>query len=92
MTKSPKFLNLVAVYSECTLNKYKAQLVAKGYHQHYGVDFEETFSPVVKPITIKTIITVALASSWQIHQLDDNNTFLNGYLQEEVFMQQPLGV
>ncbi|RVW50500.1 Retrovirus-related Pol polyprotein from transposon TNT 1-94 [Vitis vinifera] len=74
-----------------TIQKYKTRLVAKGFHQQAGFDFTETFSPVVKPSTIRVVFTIALSRNWAIKQLDVNNAFLNGDLQEEVFMQQPQG-
>nr|KYP47850.1 Retrovirus-related Pol polyprotein from transposon TNT 1-94 [Cajanus cajan] len=66
------------------VHKYKARLVAKGFHQQF-----ETFSPVVKPVTIRLILTLALTHHWSIQQLDVNNAFLNGNLEEEVYMSQP---
>ena len=65
-----------------TINKYKAFLVAKGFHQIVGFDFNETFSPVVKPTTIRIVLTIALNLQWKVWQLDVNNAFLNGDLHE----------
>ncbi|PNY18109.1 retrovirus-related Pol polyprotein from transposon TNT 1-94 [Trifolium pratense] len=74
-----------------TINKFKARLVAKGFLQTAGFDFTETFSPVIKPITIRIILTLAVTFKWQVQQIDVNNAFLNGVLQEEVYMAQPSG-
>lgn len=71
--------------------KHKARLVAKGVQQVPGVDFGETFSPVIKATTVGIILTLAVTFGWQVRQLDVNNAFLNGYLQETVFMKQPEG-
>ena len=74
-----------------TLNKYKARLVDKGFHQQQGFDFTETFSPVIKPVIVRIVLTIAIAKRWHITQLDVNNAFLNGTLEEEVYMLQPPG-
>jgi hypothetical protein len=67
-----------------TLDKYKARLVAKGYKQCYGIDYEDTFSPVVKGATIRIVLSIAVAQGWSLHQLDVQNAFLHGILEEEV--------
>nr|KYP32233.1 Retrovirus-related Pol polyprotein from transposon TNT 1-94 [Cajanus cajan] len=74
-----------------TVQKYKACLVAKGFNQQFGFDYHETFSPVIKPVTVRLILTLALTHHWPIQQLDVNNAFLNGTLEEEVYMTQPPG-
>ena len=74
-----------------SVEKYKTRLVVKGFHQQVGFDFNETFSPVVKPTTIRIVFTIALSRGWSVRQLDINNAFLNVILQEEVFMSQPQG-
>lgn len=63
--------------------------MAKGFHQHVGIDFMETFSPVAKHITIRIVLSLPIRFGWQICQLDVNNAFLNGELKEEVYMHQP---
>ncbi|GJR70117.1 ribonuclease H-like domain-containing protein [Tanacetum coccineum] len=78
-------------HADGTLSRYKARLVANGSSQQLGVDFDETFSPVVKPATVRTVLSLAVSRKWPIHQLDVKNAFLNGDLSETVYMHQPPG-
>nr|GFC29785.1 ribonuclease H-like domain-containing protein [Tanacetum cinerariifolium] len=74
-----------------SLNRYKARLVGNGSSQLAGIDVGETFSPVVKPATIRTVPSLAISRHWPVNQLDIKNAFLNGYLSKTVYMHQPLG-
>ncbi|CAL1409091.1 unnamed protein product [Linum trigynum] len=78
-------------HTDGTIHLYKTRLVAKGFHQRPGVDFRDTFSPVIKPVTVRTVFTIALSQGWPIKQFDVNNAFLQGPLTEEVYMAQPPG-
>lgn len=73
------------------IHKHKARLVAKGYSQQLGVDFNETFAPVARMETITTILALAVQLEKQVFQLDVKSSFLNGELEEEVYVEQPLG-
>ena len=73
-----------------SVNKHKARLVVKGYAQMFGVDFSETFTPVARLDTIR-MLALSAQQGWVIHQMDVKSTFLNRYLEEEIFVEQPEG-
>ncbi|GKV37533.1 hypothetical protein SLEP1_g45555 [Rubroshorea leprosula] len=74
-----------------SIERFKARLVAKGFSQVPGLDFDETFSPVLKPTTLRLVIALATTQSWPLRQLDVKNAFLHGMLKETMYMTQPLG-
>ena len=71
--------------------KYKARLVARGFLQKEGIDFTDVFTPVARIETIRLIVAIASYRGWPLHQMDVKSAFLNGWLDEEVYVSQPPG-
>jgi hypothetical protein len=73
-----------------SLYRYKARWVLWWFTQCLGVDYDETFSPVIKPATVRTVLTLDTSRGWPMHQLDVKNSFLHGTLSETVYCSQPV--
>ena len=74
-----------------SVEKYKARFAARGFTQKEGIDYDETFAHVAKYTTIRTIISLAAVFGWKLHKMDVKTTFLNGKIEEEVYIEQPEG-
>lgn len=77
--------------SDGTVERYKTRFVILGNNQREGIDYAETFAPVAKMDSVRTLLAVAAAKRWELHQIDFHNAFMHGDLDEEVYIKLPLG-
>jgi hypothetical protein len=84
-----KWVYKVKTRSDSSLERYKARLIARGFQQEQGSDYDETFAPVAHMTTIRTLLTVASVQKWSISQLDAKNAFLNDKLCDDVYIHPP---
>lgn len=86
-----RWLYKIKYAADGSIEKYKARSVARGFSQIEGVKYEETFAPVARYSSIRTVISVAAEMGWKIHQMDVKTNFLNGLIEEDVYIEQPEG-
>ena len=86
-----RWIYKIKYVADGSIEKYKARFVAKGYAQKEGIDNEETFAPVARFTSIRTVISLAAQMGWEIHQMDVKTVFLNRVLEEEVYIEQAEG-
>ena len=88
---SSKWIYKTKHSTDISIEKYKERFVAHGFSQKEGIDYEETFAPVARYTSIRTIIALASKKKWKLHQMDVKTSFLNGLIEEEANIEQSQG-
>src|SRR5713226_2070869 len=86
-----KWIYKIKHATDGSIEKYKARFVARGFSQKKGIDYEETSAPIARYTSIISVLSLATVMKWKIHQMDVKTAFLNGVVEEEVYVEQPLG-
>ena len=86
-----KWIYKIKHAADGSIEKYKARFVARGFSPKEGIDYEETFAPVARYTSIRAIMALAANLGWKLYQMDVKTAFLNGVVEEEVYVEQPLG-
>ena len=85
-----KWIYKIKHAADSSIEKYKARFVARCFSQKEGINYEETLAPIAKYTSIRSILSLAIVMKWKIHQMDVKIAFLNGVVEEEVYVEQPL--
>ena len=85
-----KWIYKIKHAADGNIEKYKAIFVARGFSQKEGIDYEENFAPVVRYTSIRSVISLAVVMKWKVHQMNVKTSFLNGVVEEEVYVEHPL--
>ena len=86
-----KWIYKIKHAADGSIEKYKARFMVRGFSQKEGIDYEETFAPIARYTSIRLVLALATVMKWKIHQMDVKIALLNGVVEEEVYMEQPLG-
>ena len=86
---SSKWIYKIKHAADGSIENYKARFVVRGFSQKEGINYEETFAPVARYTSIKAIMKLSSMMKWDSHRMDVNTTFLNGVIEEEVYIEQP---
>ena len=84
---SSKWIYKIKHTTDGSIEKYRARFVARGFSQKEGIDYEETFAPITRYTSIRAIMALASTMKWDLHQMDVKTSFLNGVIEEEVYIE-----